>query len=88
MTTAQPCRAPWLAPAWEGSKPQHVEEGCGTEVGRVQLRPQSKMQTNPFNAKHPSQASLRALRAEQQWRQKRKSQGSKSPLTPKYARAV
>lgn len=27
MTTALPCRALRLAPAWEGSKPQHMEEG-------------------------------------------------------------
>lgn len=57
MTTAQPCRAPWLGPAWEGSKPQHVEEGCGTEVGGVQHRPRPKTQMNPFTDKHPSQYS-------------------------------
>lgn len=57
MTTAQPCRAPRLGPAWEGSKPQHVEEGHGTEAGGVQLRPRAKTQTNPFTAKHPPQAS-------------------------------
>lgn len=57
MTTAQPCRAPRLGPAWEGSKPQHVEEGCGTEVGGVQLRPQPKTQIDPFTAKQPSQPS-------------------------------
>lgn len=57
MTTAQPCRAPRLGPAREGSKPQHVEEGHGTEAGGVQLRPRAKTQMNPFTAKHPSQAS-------------------------------